>query len=107
MGKSMGTQWDGKTERRNGANHLKEIMEMKFAATQIALDLQAKEYERRLADLNNEAARLHQMQTTYLPREIYEAHHRELENKIDALQRICFIGMGVLLTVEFLFRLMK
>ena len=79
----------------------------KFAGIDKALSLQAKEYERRLDFLNGEADRLREMQTTYLPRELYESHHdplcqrvKELElNKATqegkASQKSVFIAIGI------------
>jgi len=93
--------WDGK-ERRNGINHLKELMCLKIESNEKALELQAKEYERRLENLNHEAERLRSMASTYLPRELYEAKNKEIEIKIESLQKIVSIGIGVLLTLQFI-----
>jgi hypothetical protein len=57
--------------------HLKEINKK----TDKARKLQAKEYKRRLKELNGEAARLRSMQETYAPREVYEAKVKEIEEK--------------------------
>ena len=94
-------------ERRNGINHLKELLEVKLESAEKALTLQAKEYERRLADLNGEAARLMEMQSKYLPRETYEIQHRELQSKIETNQKLIFIGMGIVLAIEFILRVWK
>ena len=59
--------------------HLREVLALK----ETALELQAKEYDRRLSSLNHEAEQLKAMQSTYLPREMYESRHRELDAKID------------------------
>ena len=45
-----------------------------------ALALQAKEYERRLGDLNHEQARLLADRERFLPRETYEAHRKDLDD---------------------------
>jgi len=47
---------------------------------------QAKEYERRLELLNGEASRLRDIQTNYLPREVYESKHSELIKTVDDLR---------------------
>lgn len=72
--------------------HIRELMEERDKA----LKVQAKEYERRLDDLNGEAGRLRHMQETYMPRELSEEKHsdhikniRELnnwKNKQDGMQ---------------------
>ena len=50
-----------------------------------ALQLQAKEYERRLNDLNGEAGRLREMQQTYIPREIFD---RSLQQQNEKFERV-------------------
>ena len=88
-------------------NKVKEELLVKIAvlheqikSSDKSLLIQAKEYERRLESLNHEAERLRVMQATYLPREVYETHHKELKNKIEALQKLVFVGMGFLLCLE-------
>lgn len=51
---------------------LERLVDEKFKASREALQIQANEYERRLSALNGEASRLREMQSTYLPREVYE-----------------------------------
>lgn len=57
----------------------------KFRAHDKELKLQAKEYKRRLADLNHEAEQLKDMQATYTPREIFDRTVDDLKEKIDIL----------------------
>jgi len=83
------------------------VLEERLEGAKEALSLQALEYQRRLDALNGEAERLRQMQSTYLPRESYEIAHRELVNKIEIVQKICFIGIGVAIAVEFLLSFLK
>lgn len=45
-----------------------------------ALELQAKEYERRLTDLNHAHEEARRVLSTYLPRELYERSHEEIIN---------------------------
>jgi hypothetical protein len=75
-----------------------------MSANEIALGLQAKEYERRLDGLNHETERIKNIQTTYMPKEVYEQKHALLEVKIENLQRLVYIGLGIILTVEFLLK---
>lgn len=49
-----------------------------------SLKLQAKEYKRRLDDLNGEAGRLRAMQSTYIPREVYENSLKSVLDKTEA-----------------------
>ena len=72
-------------EKAHGEKHEleKEIVRTERANIKTALDLQAAENSRRLDILNGEADRLHAMQTTYLPRELYEAAHKEVVRRLD------------------------
>lgn len=51
-----------------------------------ALELQAAEYERRLDHLNGEQARTKEILTVYLPRDLYESRHVELDVRIRQLE---------------------
>jgi tetrahydromethanopterin S-methyltransferase subunit F len=66
---------------------LEKRMCEKFVARDGAVQLQAREYERRLDILNGEAERLRQMQMTYLPREVAEKIEERREQDIKAIQR--------------------
>lgn len=94
-------------ERRNGLNHLKELMEMKLESNERALELQAKEYERRLADLNGEADRLRNMQSTYLPRELCDSKYNLLRNKVESLEKLVYVGLGGVLVLQMLLHFFK
>jgi len=59
--------------------------EEKFKALQKALKLQAKEYERRLEDLNGEAGRLKQMKAELTPREVFDNTIAEINKKLDII----------------------
>ncbi len=50
-----------------------------------ALEIQAREYERRLEALNGEAGRIRNIQDTYVPRETFEAYQKE---RADADKRL-------------------
>lgn len=57
----------------------------KFRSLSEALQLQAKEYKRRLRDLNGEAGRLRSMQSEYIPREVFDRTVNELREKLAVL----------------------
>ena len=58
----------------------------KFRSLSEALQLQAKEYKRRLDDLNGEAGRLRSMQSEYIPREVFDRTVTELRREIEELK---------------------
>lgn len=81
------------SKRKGEAKFIGAVFEEKFKSIAKALKLQAKEYKRRLKDLNGEAGRLREMQERYVPREVhdrtvqamdekYAARFKEQENKI-------------------------
>ena len=51
------------------------------------LKRQAREYERRLSDLNHEAARIASRDAFFLPREVYENGQREVESRAETLAK--------------------
>jgi hypothetical protein len=61
--------------------HQRELMKLR----EEALKLQASEYERRLSDLNHEAAKLTNMQNSYWPREVAEKYVDSQAKAMDAL----------------------
>lgn len=72
-----------------------EVFKTKFEAMEKALQLQAKEYERRLSDLNGEAGRLRDMQATYVPREVFDTVVKDLEKRIEILTAVNLKSEGV------------
>lgn len=61
------------------------FFEEKLKSLEKALELQAKEYERRLDELNGEAGRLHKMQEMYVLREVFERTIDELRKELRIL----------------------
>jgi len=64
---------------------MKDVEHLKEQLTWMdrALQLQAKEYERRLEALNGEAGRLREMQNTYIPREVFDRSMQQQNEKFD------------------------
>lgn len=65
---------------------LREFIELKFDLLDTALKLQAKEYERRLEELNHEAARLKSSQSISVSREFFDAKHEDIQKQVDELK---------------------
>lgn len=59
-----------------------KVIKEKFKSIKVALNLQAKEYERRLQGLNHEAEQLKDMQSKYVSREVFDRVTNELKDKI-------------------------
>lgn len=70
----------------NEIKAVREAMDLRFTATEKALELQEKEYLRRLADLNHEAQQLKDMQVKYLPRETWDTVLSTIQRDIRILE---------------------
>lgn len=73
---------------------VEHALDLRLAAAEKALHLQAEEYSRRLDALNHEADRLRLMQSTYVPREVWDAEHRRLLSSIEALNSFRDASIG-------------
>jgi hypothetical protein len=96
------------------------ILETKLEAADSARVIQAKEYERRLQDLNHAHTQAMERNATFVSRELYDAGIREaltaasaattasiaeskaLSARVDALSAKMNIGIGILLTIQVL-----
>lgn len=72
-----------------------KVIKVKLKAMEKALELQAKEYERRLSDLNGEASRLRDMQETYIPREVFNTTVKDMEKRIEILTAVNLKSEGI------------
>ena len=95
------------TNFESSLTHIKELMDMRITNSERALTLQAKEYERRLDGLNSEASKLVDMQARYVTREVYDVQHDKLATEVYNLQKIVYIGMGILGALQFVLRFIK
>jgi hypothetical protein len=82
-------------------------LEEQLKGAREALSLQAREYERRLQDLNGEAGRLQEMQQTYLEKNVYEIGHRYLTERLDSVTKLVYIGLGAVLAIELLLKFIQ
>lgn len=70
----------------NEIKHLRELLTEQKKSTEKALELQAKEYERRLEILNHEAARLSQMKNDFVPKGEHDIEKMNVEKRVHALE---------------------
>lgn len=68
--------------------------------TEKALQIQVKELERRLENLNNEAARIKAMEVKYIQSDLFEAKYAAQAAKIENLSKLVYIGVGVVGILE-------
>jgi hypothetical protein len=82
------------TDLQTRLSVVEHSLEIRLEAAEKALKLQAEEYSRRLDILNGEADRLRQMQSTYVPRELWDNEHRRLMTAIDSLNSFRDASLG-------------
>lgn len=97
-------------ELRLEVNHLREINNIQAEASKQALQIQAKEYERRLTALNGEAERLREMQQTYVQKSVYEvemqsarearAELKEYQDKAEGRAQVISILISVGISIS-------
>lgn len=63
--------------------------------------------EHRLDNLNHIYAQMKEAQDEYLKKEIFEVSHRLIEQRVDALARLVYIGVGICVAVELLIRFLS
>lgn len=67
-------------------NHIRDLIRQSELSSNKALDLQAKEYERRLDALNGEAGRIAKIQNDFVPKGEYVINLDSLKTDIDVLK---------------------
>ena len=65
-----------------------------------ALELQAKEYERRLDELNHHRAAIERRDGTFVSRDLHDREFQRVDKDIAGLSRIVWIGVGIALIGE-------
>ena len=89
-------------ENRIRADHFREVLDLRLDAADKALSVQSQEYARRLLELNHAAERLAAMTERFVKADVYSVQHANLESKVDTISRLVFIGIGVIMAVQFL-----
>ena len=67
-----------------------------------ALELQAKEYERRLDELNSHRSSMERKYAVFVTRELHDASFARVDKEIATLSRIVYIGLGIMLVAQVL-----
>jgi hypothetical protein len=90
-------------------NRLREYIDIQLLSLDKARQLQAKEYERRMENLNHETEQLKAMQQKYIRRETYDQKMDNIEKDLRELrdyrsnqegrQTVILFGFGLIVTV--------
>lgn len=93
--------------------HLREVLNLRLEKVDLqlklqekALELQAKEVERRLELLNNETGRVRAMEVKYVQIELYDANSKRVTEKIEAIEKLVYMGAGILFIINVLIGLL-
>ncbi|KPJ65314.1 MAG: hypothetical protein AMJ43_10985 [Coxiella sp. DG_40] len=81
-------------------DELEARMQMRADAAKDALIKADQIMEHRLEGMNEFRAQLTSQACTFLPRETFEAEHKLLVAKIDATNKILYIGIGIMLVLQ-------
>jgi hypothetical protein len=80
---------------------LEDRIELNLKLNQIALDKSENAINVRLEGLNEWRVQNKDERSKFITNEVYEAKHSLIESKIEALQKLVFIGLGIVIAVEF------
>ena len=85
---------------------LREYIESRLASMQRAVDKAEEATERRFSSVNEMRAMVTDAARMFMPRSEYEAAHRAVQEKVEALQKMLWIGTGVVIAFQFLIGVM-
>ena len=80
---------------------VKTLQERHEVYTEKALDKTEKQLLIRLETMNEFRGQLSDQSKTFLTQIVYEANHKLLETKIEALQKIAYTGLGIVTVLVF------
>lgn len=85
------------SELRSELRSLRALLEAIRAGDQKALELQAKEYERRLDELNHHRTSMAAKESHFVSRELHDREFARVDRDVSSLSRLVWIGVGIAL----------
>jgi hypothetical protein len=79
---------------------LREYMESRFTSLQSAVDKAEEANDKRFSAINEMRAMVTDAASRFMPRIEYETAHRALVEKVEALQKFLWMGLGAMLAVQ-------
>lgn len=83
---------------------LEKLLNERRLSDQKALELQAKEYDRRLSELNHASSLAHARDSTFVSRELFDNVIKDITGThamaIGELRRLVYIGVGLVVSVQ-------
>jgi hypothetical protein len=83
---------------------LEKRLEIAYTTAQNALSKSDAAAEKRFESLNEFRSVLKDQQATFLVRNEYEANHKQLESRVEGVQKIVYIGLGGVLVLQILLK---
>ena len=83
-------------------DHNREVIEVRMEEREKALVIQARLNEVHFESLNNVGKRLMEMQALNVHTEVYRVQHAALEQKVDVVTRMVWVGCGAVMALQFL-----
>ena len=79
---------------------LREYMESRFISLQRAVDKAEEANDKRFSAINEMRSMVTDAASRYMPRVEYETAHRALVEKVEALQKFLWMGLGAMLAIQ-------
>ena len=86
---------------------LKEFITDKFQTLEKNMDLSRISMDKRLDGMNEFRQQLKDQNGTFITKTDYEGRHQTLETKIEGLEKIVYVGLGVCMAIEFALKFFK
>jgi hypothetical protein len=86
---------------------LKEYFNIRLVNLEQSIIIAKESMDKRLEGMNEFRNSLKDQNSTFIPRQEFEAKHEILVNKIDSMQKMIYIAIGGLLVIEIILRYLK
>lgn len=86
----------------HGYISLREYVDVRFLAVESAVQKAEAATDKRFESVNEMRAMVTDSASKFMPRAEYETAHRSIVEKIEALQKMLWVGFGVVLALQFL-----
>jgi hypothetical protein len=90
-----------------GMISLREYFEDKFLTFEKSRDIALTALDKRLDNMNEIKGAMKDQQATFITRTEFQAKIDLLNSKLEGIQKLVYIGMGAVLVLQVLFRILK
>ena len=84
----------------HGYVSLREYVDIRFNAVEIAVDKAESATTKRFESVNEMRSMVTDAAQRFMPRMEYETSHRALVEKVEALQKFLWVGLGAVLAIQ-------